>query len=85
MSPGCIEDGWMRTCLYIFGGVMMFQYDTKGVILSVVTREVYGRNAGSFLSVRSWSRMRGSDRRVSRKQLARHAGPTRERPVSRGS
>ena len=70
----------------------MFEYDTKGVLLSIGTRllsigtrEGFGKRAGSDSSVGSPSRMRGSDPWVSRKQLAGHAGPTRELPASRGS
>ena len=66
--------------VYGFGGVLMLEYDTKEVLLSVGTREAFGyKRAGSVSSIRSASRIRGSDPRVSRKQLAdRTGGPTRE-------
>ena len=43
------------------------------------------KRAGSVLSVRSASRVRGSDPRFSKNQSPGQAGLTREFPVSRGS
>ena len=42
MWPGCSGYGWMRACVNGFGGVLMFEYDTKGVLLSIGTREAFG-------------------------------------------
>ena len=46
----------------------MFEYGTKGLLLSIGMRE---REV-----FKCW--IRGSDARVGRKQLTGHAGPTRE-------
>ena len=80
---------WVDADKRIYGldGVMLFKYDTKGALLS--TRYWYkrslsaqekplGKKAGSVLGIGSVSRMRRSDQRVSRKQLAGHAGLTHE-------
>ena len=43
MRPGCSGYGWMRACVYAFGGVLMLEYDTnKGELLSIGTREAFG-------------------------------------------
>ena len=75
----------MRACGYTwyeFSGVLMFEYDTKGVLLSsgtVAVREKrLGKRVGSDSSVASASRMRRSDPWVGGKQLGGHAGPIRE-------
>ena len=67
--------------IYRYSGVFMFEHGTKGFILSIgtsVREKPLGKKAESFSSVGSAGRMRGSKPRVSRKQLAGHAGPTLE-------
>ena len=37
--------------LYGFGGVLMFEYDTKGAILNIGMRPAYGKRTGSVFLV----------------------------------
>ena len=63
---------------------LIFAYDIKGLLFSVGMREAFRQKAGCFSSVgpRGLGPMRGSDPRVSRKQLAGRGGPTREGTLS---
>ena len=42
MWHGCSGYEWMRACVYELRGVLMFEYDTKGVLLSIGTTEAFG-------------------------------------------
>ena len=74
----------MRTCVYIFGGVLMLEYDAKGVLLTIDAIETYGQEKGSFgvsdPLAGCAGQTRGSAGINSRVVLAQPAS----RPVSRG-
>ena len=68
MWPGWIGYGWLWACVYGVGGVFKYENYAKIRFFSVGTREAFG--SGEFFKYRIRGRMRGSDPRVSRKQLA---------------
>ena len=71
-------DGWMPTCVYRFGVVFSTLYQKEFYSVNG-RREAVGLEIGKFFQV-SHPRVgcAGPTPRVSRKNLAGHAGPTRE-------
>ena len=53
MWPGCGGYGWMRAGVYGFGGVLMFEYDVKIILLRVGAREAFAEESGKCFTCRT--------------------------------